>query len=689
ADGGETWERILFVDPGTGVGELVMDPSNPDKLFAALWDFRRHPWFFRSGGPGSGLYVTHDGGDSWEKRTAADGLPQGELGRMGLAVSPSDPDVVYALVEAERSALVRSDDGGRTFKTVSDRPGIVPRPFYYADLRIDPGNENRIYSLHGAIQVSEDAGRSWRTVVPSAIIHGDVHELWINPADPRHMIMGNDGGVAVTWDRGDSWRFVENLNLAQYYHIALDDRVPYNVYGGLQDNGSWYGPSDVWENKGILNAHWTRVGGGDGFSVLDDPADDRYGYSMSQGGALQRFDRITGHRTSIQPVAPQGIALRFNWNAGLALDPHEPGTLYLGSQFLHRTRDHGASWEIISPDLTTDDPAKQDPATGGLSLDATGAETHTTIVAIGPSPLEAGVIWVGTDDGRVQLTRDGGGTWQDVGAAIRGVPAGTWVPDVHPSSHDAATAYVVFDDHRRGNWETYLFRTEDYGRTWTRLDGSAVDGFAHAVEEDPEEPNLLFLGTEFGLHFSTDRGTTWQRWTHLPAMPVRDLEVHSRDGDLVLGTHGRGVWVVDDIRPLRVLAGDPGIRTRALFAVDPHRAILHEVAEAVGYRSTGMAMWQGETRPYGALFYFGVAPGAGAGTASITVGDAAGRTVALDTVPAEVGLNRWVWDLRAGPEAGESPDFAPGAEVLPGEYHITVEKDGDTASATLQVVDDP
>ncbi|MDT8340475.1 MAG: hypothetical protein RQ751_03095, partial [Longimicrobiales bacterium] len=693
-DGGRTWEGILSADAGTGVGELVMDPANPDKLFAALWDFRRDPWFFRSGGPGSGLYVTHDGGESWERRTAADGLPEGELGRMGIAVSPSDPRVVYALVEAARSALLRSDDGGRTFRTINDRSGIVPRPFYYADLRIDPANENRIYSLHSTLQVSDDGGRSWRTVVPSAVVHGDIHELWIDPADGRNMIVGNDGGIAFTRDRGDHWRFVENLNLAQYYHIALDERVPYNIYGGLQDNGSWFGPSDVWENKGILNAHWTRVGGGDGFSVVDDPADSRFGYSMSQGGALQRFDRTTGQRISIQPIHPDGIPLRFNWNAGLALDPHEPGTLYLGSQFLHRTRDHGASWEILSPDLTTNDPAKQNPATGGLSLDATGAETHTTIVAIGPSPLEPGVIWVGTDDGRVQLTRDGGANWRDVGARIAGVPAGSWVPDVHPSTHDPATAYVVFDDHRRGNWETYVYRTEDYGATWRRLGtpgagGVGTAGFAHAIEEDPVEPNLLFLGTEFGLFVSTDRGAVWQRWIHVPAMPVRDLEVHPRDGDLVLGTHGRGAWVLDDIRPLRALAADPSLAGRPLFAVEPHRAILHEVAEAIGYRSTGMAMWQGETRPYGALFYFGVGAGGRPGPATVTVTDAEGRRVRSETVSADAGLNRWVWDLRAGGEAADSPDFAPGAEVLPGRYTLTVEKDGASASAILQVMDDP
>ncbi|HZD05238.1 MAG TPA: hypothetical protein VE173_09980, partial [Longimicrobiales bacterium] len=380
-DGGRTWERVLEAGPRAGAADLVLDPANPQKLYAALWEFRREPWFFTSGGPGSGLFVTVDGGDHWSRVTAEQGLPEGELGRIGLAVSPSRPEVAYALVEAGRSALVRSDDGGRSWRTVSDRPGIVPRPFYYADLRVDPENENRLYSLHSTLQVSEDGGRTFRTVVPSTVIHGDVHELWIDPSDPSHMIVGDDGGIGITWNRGRTWRFVENLALAQFYHIALDDRIPFNVYGGLQDNGSWWGPSDVWENKGILNAHWRRVGGGDGFSTVPDPTDPDHGYSMSQQGSLLRFDRVTGARHTIQPVHPDGIPLRFNWNAALSLDPRDPSALYLGSQFVHRTRDHGASWEILSPDLTTDDPLKQhQDVSGGLTLDATGAENHTTIV---------------------------------------------------------------------------------------------------------------------------------------------------------------------------------------------------------------------------------------------------------------------------------------------------------------------
>ncbi len=686
-DGGESWERVLYVDAGTGVADLVADPSNPDKLFAALWDFRRTPDFFRSGGPGSGLYVTYDGGDTWSELGPDEGLPAGDLGRMGLAVAPSDPDVVYALVEAERSELLRSDDGGRTFRTVSDRPGVAPRPFYYADLRVDPAHPDRLYTLHSSAQVSDDGGRTFRTMVSSAILHGDVHELWIDPADGRHMIMGNDGGVGITWDGGQNWRFVENLTLAQFYHISLDDAVPFNVYGGLQDNGSWYGPTDVWETKGILNAHWTRVGGGDGFSVFDHPGDDRSGYSMSQGGNLQLFDHVTGARMGIQPVHPDGTPLRFNWNAALSLDPHDPSALYLGSQFVHRTRDRGASWEILSPDLTTDDPEKQrQDLSGGLTLDATGAENHTTLIDISPSPVTAGVIWAGSDDGNVQLTRDDGATWTNTVQAMDGAPATGWVADIEPSNHEDGTAWVVFDEHRRGDWAPYLFRTDDFGASWTRL-GTEIEGFIHAVEEDPHEPNLVFAGTEFGLWMSLDRGATWQRYDPVPAAPVRDLEIHARDGDLVLGTHGRGIWVVDGIHALRELAASPGIADAPLHLFSDAGAWLHETAEGLGYRSTGMAMWQGETRPYGALLTFHAGDDA-RGRARIQVADGMGRAVAEWTTAAAPGLNRTVWDLEAA-DPDPATDEADGVEVGPGRYTVTVELGDATAQGTLEVRPDP
>ena len=687
-DGGRSWDRVLWQNQRTGVSEMVMDPSNPDKIFAAMWDFRRDPWFLTSGGEGSGLFVTHNGGDTWRQVSADDGIPSGDLGRIGLAIAPSNPNVVYALIEAEKSALVRSDDGGVTWNTISDQPGVNPRPFYYSDLRIDPTNENRLYRLQSAIEVSEDQGRNWKTVVPSGIIHGDVHELWIDPADSRRMILGEDGGIAFTYDRGEHWRFVENLGLAQFYHISVDNDTPFNIYGGLQDNGSWYGPSTVWENKGILNAHWRRVGGGDGFSVMTDWSDpDNFGYSMSQGGNLSHFDKNTGARRSIQPVHPDGADLRFNWNAGLTYDPQNLSVIYLGSQFLHRSADQGRSWEIISPDLTTDDPAKQRAyESGGLTTDASGAEMHTTIISIAPSHLESGVIWVGTDDGNVQITRDGGATWTNVRDNVVGLPHGIWVPDVQPSKHVEGRAYLVAEDHRRGDWTPRVYVTEDYGATWTSLGSPDIDAFVHAIEEDPENPNLLFLGTEFGLRMSLDRGSSWESYTSgVPAVPIRDLVVHPRDADLVLGTHGRALIVLDDIRPLRELSEDPSIRSTAVHAFAPPPAYDVTIAEAIGYRSTGHAMQQAETRPNGAILTFWAAD---AGRASVEITDGDGALVFSRSVPADEGTNRWVWNLRPGGDADESM-FPRQMTVFPGTYEVAVSMDGLTSSTMLEVRSDP
>jgi len=691
-DGGESWEKVLYVDAGTGVGDLVMDPSNPDRLLAAMWDFRRWPWWFRSGGPGSGLFLTQDGGDTWEELTPENGLPEGDLGRIGLAFASSDPDVVYALVEAEKNVLLRSRDGGANWSLVSDEDGINPRPFYYADLRVDPRNENRIYRLASSISVSEDGGRSFRTVVPSRIIHGDVHELWIDPSDPRRMIMGNDGGIAFTYNGGDTWRFVENLPLAQFYHINVDMEVPFNVYGGLQDNGSWYGPSQVWEDMGIMNAHWRRTGGGDGFASIPDYSEPRFGYSMSQQGSLMRFDKDTGERRNIQPVHPQGEELRFNWNAALNVDPHDSTTIYLGSQFVHRSRDGGLSWEIISPDLTTDDPEKQRQDTsGGLTLDATGAENHTTILSIAPSPLQEGLIWVTTDDGNVQRTRDDGGNWTNLAGRMEGVPEATYAPHVEPSKHDPAVAYVVFDDHRRGNWATYVYRTDDFGQSWRRLDTDGVRGFAHVVEEDPLEPNLLFLGTEFGLYVSLDRGTTWIPWRHgIPAAPVRALMVHPRDHDLVMGTHGRAAYILDDVRPLRALAesGTPGTGSVQMFPPPPAYQV--SIAERIGYRSYGHAMFFGENRPFGALLTFWAGPDLEGEMASVRILDEDDQVVATLTRRASAGMNRLSWNMERSEPEGSGGRFGRGGPlVLPGEYQVEVRAGGEISSATLEVRPDP
>jgi hypothetical protein len=532
--------------------------------------------------------------------------------------------------------------------------------------------------------------------------------------------------VFISHDRGGAWRFVENLVLAQFYHLSVDNATPFNVYGGLQDNGSWKGPSQAWETPSFLGPaivahHWTEIGFGDGFAAVIDPRDNNTGYSMSQGGNLRRFDLKSGEERAIMPPSPNDTTkLRFNWNAGIALDPHDPNVIYYGSQFLHRSRDRGETWETISPDLTTNDKEKQKQSeSGGLTLDVTAAENHTTILTIAPSPVERGVIWVGTDDGNVQVTRDGGRTWSNTVSRIRGVPAATWVPHIEASRHAAGTAYVVFDNHRRGDWMPHVYRTTDFGQSWQSLASSQIDGFVHVIEEDPVEPKLLFVGTEFGMFVSLDAGKNWRRWTNggYPAgVPTLAIVVHPRDHDLAIGTHGRGAWIIDDIRPLRALARDARLRERNLHLFDVPPAIQHTRGITGPFYFAGDTRYQGPTRPYGALLSywvsasaakadsqkpnetqqapaFGPAPasaGSGPATIEILEGDSVIRTL---RGPAKAGVNRVSWGLeRKGfRPPGAAPD-APepgGPEVLPGRYAVRLKLGADTVRGTIEVLQDP
>ncbi len=604
-DGGRSWSKVLFVDERTGAADLVMSPDNPQKLFAVMWDYRRWPWFFRSGGPGSGLYVSHDGGASWRRASEADGLPKGDLGRIGVAVAPSDPRIVYALVEAEKNVCLRSADGGRTWRTVNSEANVSPRPFYYADLRVDATDPNRVYRLASSLSVSNDGGKSWETLAGFRAVHPDHHALWVHPEDPNYLVEGNDGGIAVSHDRGATWRFVGNLPLAQFYHVRFDHEVPYNVYGGLQDNGSWKGPNAVWENGGIRNHHWQEVAFGDGFDTVPDPRDAMRGYAMSQEGFLVRWDLRTGERKDIRPYGPEGVPLRFNWNAAIAIDPFDPDTIYYGSQFVHKSTDRGESWSIVSPDLTTNRKQWQrQKQSGGLTPDVTGAENFTTLVALAPSAVTRGVLWAGSDDGRLHVTRDGGTTWTSIEGSLKGVPANTWIPHVEPSPHDAGTAFVVFDDHRRSNWTPYVYKTTDYGRTWTSLASKDLRGYALAVVQDPVEPDLLFLGTEFGLWFSLDGGGRWLPFRHgVPTVSVMDLAIHPRDHDLVIATHGRALYVLDDLTPLRELAA-AGPPSGPLHLFAPPQAVQHEVRQTGGSRFPGDVEFRGENEEYGALLTF-------------------------------------------------------------------------------------
>lgn len=735
-DAGKTWRKVLYVDETTGCADLVMDPRNPNKLIAAMWQHRRWPHAFKSGGPGSGLYLSWDAGETWQKLGPADGLPAGELGRMGIAICRGEPDVVYALVEAKKNVLLRSDDGGRKFRTVNETGNVAPRPFYYCDIRVDPVRPDRVYSLHSLVTVSDDGGRTFQTLVPFRDVHPDHHALWIDPTDPRRLLLGNDGGVAESLDRGNTWRFVANLPVGQFYHLDVDLDVPYHVYGGMQDNGSWRGPADLWENGGIRNQHWDEVGFGDGFRTLPDPKDSMQGYAMSQGGELMRWDLRTGERKSIKPAPHGDEKLRFNWNAGIAQDPFDPAAIYFGSQFVHYSKNRGESWAVISPDLTTNRTEWQDPMTGGLTPDVTGAENFTTIITIAPSPKDRNVVWVGTDDGRVHVSRDGGGSWDSVEKNVPNVPSDTWVPHIEASPFDPAVAFLVQDDHRRSNETTYVNRTDDYGQTWRTLVTPTLRGYALTVVQDPIDPDLLFLGTEFGLYFSVDGGKAWQHFTHgLPhSVSVMALTLHPREHDLVIGTHGRAAFVIDDIRPLRRL--DAGLLAKPLHVFEPGPAWQHTVRQTGGPRFPGHGEFRGDTRPYGALLSFSLTgadlphpdakvererknqapapidaakdaqkddPKKDVPKVTVEVRDAQGVVIRTFKRPAQLGLNRLAWDLRRkghksprrgdDDERGRRPDDDDeepvGQEVLPGDYMVTF-KFGDTdATAKVTVLADP
>ena len=550
-DGGISWKKILFVNESTGCADLAIDPENPKVLYASMWEYRRTAWSFESGGKNSALYKSNDGGQSWKK--IHNGFPKGKLGRLAVSIAPSKSNILYTVIEAEndsKKGLYRSEDYGENWKQLNNDFEITVRPFYFSKIVIDPKDPDVIVKagLYGSI--SRDGGKTFKNL---GNMHADIHDILFDISDSDRMYFGTDGGVYRTWNGGITLEITENLPLSQFYHISVDDAEPYNVYGGLQDNGSWYGPSSA--IGGVRGRHWNSIGPGDGFRVLKHPKKNII-YSEMQGAEnVWRFDIEKGLIKTIQPLPQKGYPkLRFNWNAPMEISAYYSNRFYMGSQFVHRSENMGDTWEIISPDLTTNDPKKQlQENSGGLSADNSGAENHTTIFTIDESPLNPDIIWVGTDDGNIQLSINGGKKWKNVTPRNKSLPKNTWVYHIEASSHNPAIAYAVFDGHASGDMTPYAYKTIDYGKTWESIiNNNDVIGFVRNIQEDHVNPNLLFLGTELGLYITVDGGGKWTRFNNnMPPVAVHFIDLQKRTNDLVLGTHGRGVIIIDDISPLR------------------------------------------------------------------------------------------------------------------------------------------
>ena len=709
-DGGKTWKKILYTNDKSGAADLVMDPTNPNKLIAAMWEHKRDPWFFKSGGEGSGMYITHDGGENWKKITSEEGLPKGELGRIGVAIAPSDPNVVYALVEAKKNALYKSTDGGFKWKMINNKSDIGNRPFYYSEIYVDSQNENRLYSVFTYINVSEDGGKNFTQLMPAYGVdngvHPDHHAWYIHPKNGKFMIDGNDGGLNITRDRGKTWRFIGNLPVAQFYHINVDMETPYNVYGGMQDNGSWRGPAYSWRAQSIRNSYWQEISFGDGFDVISDPDNSRYGYSMSQQGSVQRYDWQTGNNYSVKPIHPDAsVQLRFNWNSAINIDPFDNSTLYFGSQFVHKSTDKGLTWQVISPDLTTNDPEKQKQSeSGGLTMDATGAENHTTILVIEPSAVEKDVLYAASDDGLVHITKNGGDSWDNITSGLRGLPKGSWITQIKASQTKKGHALLVANDYRRFNFEPYAYRTTNYGKSWTRIvDKDDVISYALCIIEHPEENNLLFLGTDDGLYVSIDAGDNWTKYTNgFPTVSVKDLVIHPREDDLIIGTFGRAAWVLDDLAPFTAFAKARPTQSIALY--EPPTAYFARYQQPTGSRFGADAMFRGENRsqPIGQFKYFFdkdlKAKSDTTKTDSLFLkiykGEELIRTLNRK-VPKEKGIHNWSWRLdekgAKSPSRGvnDSKREPSGNSVLPGTYKAVLHYGELTSETIIEVKEDP
>ncbi len=689
-DGGITWNKLLYVNPKTGCADLIMDPSDPNTLYASMWEFRRTGWGFESGGSNSALYKSIDAGKTWNK--IHNGFPAGKLGRLGIAIAPSNNKVLYTVIEAEkdeRKGLYRSDDAGNTWKQLNNDFGITVRPFYFSRIVVDPRDENVVVKggLFGSI--SRDGGKTFKNL---GNMHSDIHDIAFSIKDSDIMYVGTDGGVYRSWDGGTNMEIVENLPLSQFYQVSVDDATPYNVYGGLQDNGSWYGPSS--SPGGVEGRDWNSVGAGDGFRVFKHPTKNII-YSEMQGAeSVWRYDVDRNLTKTIQPLPTKEVKkLRFNWNAPMAISSHQPHRFYMGSQFLHKSEDMGDTWQIISPDLTTNDPTKQaQENSGGLSKDNSGAENHTTIFTIAESSLDEKVIWVGTDDGNVQVTQDGGKTWTNTVANIEGLPKNTWCYHIEASSLDKATAYAVFDGHTQNDMNPYAYKTTDFGKTWTNIISDGVKGIARNIQEDYENPNLLFLGTEFGLYITMNSGKKWHKFTNnMPSVAVHYIELQKQTSDLVLATHGRGIIILDDISPLREINDDVLAQKVHFFKSKP-TVINEEGGFSGGFGNETQFVGGNKTKDAQIKYYLDKRHTFG--KMIIEIQDMQGNKIVELGPGKSKGINIVNWGYtRKQPKVAKGKTFSFGGFTSPtvpaGTYKMVMTKGKDIYEQTFDLIYDP
>ncbi len=705
-DSGKTWKKVLYSNADVGCADMVMDPEDPHILYASMWLVRRLPWTFSSGllpdgkspnpGQGSELYKSTDGGATWHP--ARKGLPSGDLGRIGLAISAARHTRVYAVVEAKNhTALFRSDDSAESWTEMNSAFNISGRPFYFARIVADPNNADRVYKPGFGLTVSDDGGKSFSGVFSreesGGGVHGDYHAVWVNPKNSEELFCGTDGGVYKSLDRGAHWRFLQALPVSQFYHVSYDMARPYNVYGGLQDNGTWMGPSRA--VGGIANRHWRPIGFGDGFWAFSDPTDPDIAYVEYQGGHMARFRKSTGESKDIQPLPrADEPEFRFNWNTPIHVSPNHPGTIYIGAQFLFRSQDKGESWERISPDLTTNDTAKQhQELSGGLTIDNSDAEKYETIYSISESPKNGDVIWAGTDDGNLQVTRDGGKTWTNVVKSVPKLPANTWVSTITTGHFDAGTAYATFDGHATGDMKAYVFKTTDYGQTWTSLVTSELKGYAHVVREDLVNPNLLFVGTEFGLFLTVDSGEHWAQFTgKLPSVAVRDLAIHPREGDLLIATHGRGIYILDDLTPIRAITPEILAQEAALLPSRPAELIL----PAEEQRFDGDSEFVGRSLPETAPIVYYQKKRNIFGTLKLEIYDQQGQLITTLQGDPRRGVVRVGWAERLKPpkvppaaSLVQQPYAFFGPQVAPSTYTVKLAKGKQTYTGRVELAPDP